>query len=521
MCVLTSTLLCVPYPFHFLFCFVLLTDDLKYPILHDILLPSPQQVGTTKPREGDDNGDNTTADNKPIPLIASQHLKVAKTMYIEEVLKKKGKILFFCVAGQNRSATLALSVLLLQGKYNLDSLCKSMSEVRPFILENYGFQKQLIQLEYYLNKGNKMKKRYGNGKGMTMYAHGDYTEEDAAIAANKGNMIMASMSYDTACDSAASSTMMPRSSSQQSLASSFTGTTTPMNELLITTGTATNVGSIDTSTTREYVEIELLIPGLMAMEAIIPVPSSISEVKTILVDYANTYLLKSEQREVAKSWMVLATFGEDSMYDLPLEEEAIEKSVQINRLEQMFHLRTAEEAAAVVPVVAAAEAEAAVSSSIPSHRPVGMEGSKNNNNDRIVYWTSKCRFALVIFSVYTGSVDEDEDNDNDNNDDENNKNHRIRYQEPWTFQHQERPGAPATLLENTLISTRLRGWDFCDGQAYASKEPIVFSFSPDGASDKRQFMKISTCSQQSQQFEAPGEGGILGTFTLRLCGICV
>jgi hypothetical protein len=329
------------------------------------------------------------------------------------------------------------------------------------------------------------------------------------------------MSYDTACDSVASSTMMPRSSSQQSLASSFTGTTTPMNELLITTGTATNVGSIDTSTTREYVEIELLIPGLMAMEAIIPVPSSISEVKTILVDYANTYLLKSEQREVAKSWMVLATFGEDSMYDLPLEEEAIEKSVQINRLEQMFHLRTAEEAAAVVPVVAAAEAEAAVSSSIPSHRPVGMEGSKNNNNDRIVYWTSKCRFALVIFSVYTGSVDEDEDNDNDNNDDENNKNHRRRYQEPWTFQHQERPGAPATLLENTLISTRLRGWDFCDGQAYASKEPIVFSFSPDGASDKRQFMKISTCSQQSQQFEAPGEGGILGTFTLRLCGICV
>ena len=65
-------------------------------------------------------------------------------------------------------------------------------------------------------------------------------------------------------------------------------------------------------------------------------------------------------------------------------------------------------------------------------------------------------------------------------------------------------------MANSLITTRLRGWDFCDGQAYESAAPIVFSYSPNGPSDKRQFMKISTNSQQAQQFEAPGEGGILG-----------
>ena len=67
----------------------------------------------------------------------------------------------------------------------------------------------------------------------------------------------------------------------------------------------------------------------------------------------------------------------------------------------------------------------------------------------------------------------------------------------------------ATLLENNLMSTRLRAWDFVTGQAYASKQPIVFSFADDPR-DRRQFMKISTSANVAQQFHAPGEGGILG-----------
>ena len=518
-------------PFQFFFCE---TDDLKYPILHELVLPPSSKGGT------EDNTNGTTPPLKP--LIPSQHLKVAKTMYIEEVLKKKGKILFFCVAGQNRSATLALSVLLLHGKYDLNILCQSCYLTRSFILENLGFQKQLIQLEYYLlcqkatkkdgmNNKKSVRKRYGNGKGMTMYSHGDYTDNDAVLAANKGNMILTrTMSYDESIASSSCQSSMPRSTSQQS----FTriATTTPNGLLITTTGDATTTDATTTiDDTRECVEIELLIPGLCTMEAYIPVPSTIIEVKQILVDYANHYLLKSEQRTVAKSWIVLATFGQNPMYDLPLEDEAIEKSIQLYRLENMFHLKTAAEitkptTAATTTVETTAETE--TTTFVGAIKDANNDIATNNvgagtatpsssqvvdNNDRIVFWTSKCRFALVIFSVYTGSNSSGEDEDTNNDDDATNKRTTTsrRYQEPWTFQHQERPGAPATLLANTLISTHLRGWDFCDGQAYASKEPIVFSFSPEGASDKRQFMKISTCSQESQQFEAPGEGGILGT----------
>ena len=517
---------------------------MKYPILHELVLLPPSSNKEGEAEDDNKAGTTTTTTSTPLNnLIASQHLKVAKTMYIEEVLKKKGKILFFCVAGQNRSATLALSVLLLHGKYDLNILCQSCYLTRSFILENLGFQKQLIQLEYYLlcqkakakkdgmNSKKSVRKRYGNGKGMTMYSHGDYTDNDAVLAANKGNMILTrTMSYDDSIASSSCQSSMPRSTSQQS----FTriATTTPNGLLITTTGDATTTDATTTiDDTRECVEIELLIPGLCTMEAYIPVPSTIIEVKQILVDYANHYLLKSEQRTVAKSWIVLATFGQNPMYDLPLEDEAIEKSIQLYRLENMFHLKTAAEitkptTAATTTVETTAETE--TTTFVGAIKDANNDIATNNvgagtatpsssqvvdNNDRIVFWTSKCRFALVIFSVYTGSNSSGEDEDTNNDDDATNKRTTTsrKYQEPWTFQHQERPGAPATLLANTLISTHLRGWDFCDGQAYASKEPIVFSFSPEGASDKRQFMKISTCSQESQQFEAPGEGGILGT----------
>lgn len=107
----------------------------------------------------------------------------------------------------------------------------------------------------------------------------------------------------------------------------------------------------------------------------------------------------------------------------------------------------------------------------------------------LVHWNAKCRFALVILSV----VGEERDS----------------VQLPWLFKHTERPGAPATLLENTLRSTHLRAWDFETGQAFDSTEPIVFSFG-EGLNDKRAFMNISRSNQAPQQFDAPGEGGILG-----------
>lgn len=82
-------------------------------------------------------------------------------------------------------------------------------------------------------------------------------------------------------------------------------------------------------------------------------------------------------------------------------------------------------------------------------------------------------------------------------------------QVPWTFVHEERPNAPATLLENTLRSTHLRAWDFVTGESLASNLPIVFSFAEDPR-DRRAFMMVSQSAGTLQQFHCPGEGDILG-----------
>ena len=124
-----------------------------------------------------------------------------------------------------------------------------------------------------------------------------------------------------------------------------------------------------------------------------------------------------------------------------------------------------------------------------------------------VTWSAECRFALVIFSVVKcptepsySSMDMTEyDIDPSMRSD----------QVPWTFVHEERPNAPATLLENTLKATHLRAWDFVNGKAFASTLPTVFSFADDPR-DKRAFMMVSRSAAMLQQFQSPGEGDILG-----------
>ena len=104
-------------------------------------------------------------------------------------------------------------------------------------------------------------------------------------------------------------------------------------------------------------------------------------------------------------------------------------------------------------------------------------------------WSSSCRFELVLFSVTRAGAD---------------------WPEPFVFRHQERPGAPGTLLAESLADPHLRAWDFVTGEAFRSATPIVFSYSTDPSS-RRDFMNISTSREgERQQFTAPGEGGILG-----------
>ena len=391
---------------------------------------------------------NVRQDHYEYPILhhattfqASDHLQVARQLYQEVVVEQGGKILFFCVAGMNRSTCLGIAALMLFG-YSLDEALDECARQRPFVLENQGFQVQLVQLEALL--------RTCPRKAMgpyTVYAHG----APPPIVQPPPLPMMA-------------------------------------NEV-------------------PKVEIELLIPGLCTMDVQIPMHATIATVKQCLIEHANQHLLRfyhdgtkttttnnnnnrvsnptpSQAPRVAKSWLVLAMFGYDSMYDVPLEVEAIDKRVQLDRIQNMFGLKLSR----------ATTRKRSMGSGSPTGRN-GNHSSSSSSSNVVVEWNQKCRFALVIFSVYNTYRDAVQGT--------------VTLQQPWTFLHEERPGAPATFLENNLLTTHLRAWDFVTGQAYASEQPIVFSYSSD-ARDRRGFMKISTSANQAQQFHAPGEGGILG-----------
>ena len=90
-------------------------DDENYPILHN--------------RDG----------------VKSTHLEKAQEVYAD-VKASGGKVLFNCAAGQNRSATLAVAVQVCSGA-PLQQVLEVCAKTRPFVVENVGFQRQLVELE--------------------------------------------------------------------------------------------------------------------------------------------------------------------------------------------------------------------------------------------------------------------------------------------------------------------------------------------------------------------------------------
>ena len=98
-----------------------------------------------------------------------------------------------------------------------------------------------------------------------------------------------------------------------------------------------------------------------------------------------------------------------------------------------------------------------------------------------VRWNSSCRFELIVFSLESAT----------------------REHVPFSFRHQEREGAPGTLLAESIIEPHLRAWEFVTGEAYRSKTPMVFSYADDSRS-KRDFMNIST-SRHGRYGEIWGE----------------
>jgi hypothetical protein len=237
-------------------------DDIDYPILHD------------------KNG------------LCTQHLEVAKNLY-GDARREGGKVLFFCVAGQNRSAALAVAVMMLYG-HTMEACLQSCAKYRPFVLENVGFQRQLVQLEAILAspESQKLKLTAALGGG-EMFLRGTPPPKKPVV----------------------------RSKSMEEMES-------------------------------KSVEVELLIPGLYTMEVQIPIECTIPEVKKVrhhvvpstllpssdaqvlppqphssgsktslsrsfnsfskvLIERANRDLLSysDSPARVAKSWVVLAMFG--------------------------------------------------------------------------------------------------------------------------------------------------------------------------------------------------------------------
>lgn len=235
------------------------------------------------------------------------------------------------------------------------------------------------------------------------------------------------------------------------------------------------------------VEIEMLIPGLCTMDVKIPAECTISALKTVLVDHANEHLLSffEKQCTIDKSWMTLAMFGYEDRYDIPLEEEAISRLIQIERMRKMFNLTVTRRK------IEKAEHKKRQTLQSDSNSSIGS----SYEDEWVVQWNERCRLALFIFSVTTRQTYP------------NNK--VIAQQEPWTFVHEERPGAPATYLENTLTGNHLRAWDFVSGKAYSSCNPIVFSYGEvldnGGRIDRRAFMKVSTSANEPQQYHEPGQ----------------
>mmetsp|Transcript_83958 Transcript_83958/g.175618 ORF Transcript_83958/g.175618 Transcript_83958/m.175618 type:complete len:807 (-) Transcript_83958:264-2684(-) len=247
-------------------------DDSTYPILHD------------------EDG------------VRSPHLDDAKGFY-EEVVKEGGKALFFCVAGQNRSATLAVAVCVLGGM-SLQKVLLTCAKSRPFILENEGFQRQLIELESMVLRGTFEAHSGNNGNGNANGSNGQHHLGGKKRWLPSGHQIIEQPSRGKR------SRIVRKGSSDLSLSG--------------------DIGN--------KVEVELRVPGLVCFDVGIPVEGSVDDVKKILTERVNRNLKEEYSARVGKAWLVFSMFGCGIEFGLVLEEEAVDASVQIARLHNTYGL---------------------------------------------------------------------------------------------------------------------------------------------------------------------------------------
>jgi hypothetical protein len=231
-------------------------------------------------------------------IVCSQHLEASSSLFADvrrsncarrSEGRPAGCVMFFCVAGQNRSAALAAATMLIHGK-SLEGILRHCAKQRPFVLENVGFQRQLVELEAIVGSLTK-----GGGTTCDRFrGHRDLVRHarSATQAQQSKRVRMMGANGDDETDGVIRSPPLRSESHYEVLA-----------------GTK--------------VEVELLIPGLCTMEVRIPKECTIPTLKNRLVQHVNDNLLRHDEcpSKIAKAWLILAMFGSDDMWDLPLEGE--------------------------------------------------------------------------------------------------------------------------------------------------------------------------------------------------------
>ena len=297
------------------------SDSYTYPILHEkkTIPKRPQKL------ENQMNGNTETEER----IVCSQHLEVSNALFTDirrqNSTKKEdepvGNVLFICVAGQNRSAALGVATLLLHGK-PMEEILKHCARQRPFVLENIGFQRQLVELEAIISCF------YSRTPSRT-----PTTTENNELLRNQ---------YKSHWEQIQSA----RLETQQEANKRVRITEVNEDDRKLQHLTSRPLSTIHHSKSErdilqgKKVEIELLIPGLCTMEVRIPKVCTINTVKQTLIQHANENLLRHDKlpAKIAKAWLILAMFGKDDMYDIPLESEAVELRVQLERMKSMFDL---------------------------------------------------------------------------------------------------------------------------------------------------------------------------------------
>jgi hypothetical protein len=178
---------------------------------------------------------------------------------------------------------------------------------RPFVLENVGFQRQIVELESIIDRLTRGGMGIGGG-GPTAAAardrfsgHWDLIRQARSVSRSQQQTKRVRMMTDGTTDDDVDGAVTMEMPTAPLLRSES------RREVLAGT----------------MVEVELLIPGLCTMEVRIERECTITVLKNRLVRHVNDNLLSHDKRPstIAKAWLILAMFGSDDMWDLPLEGE--------------------------------------------------------------------------------------------------------------------------------------------------------------------------------------------------------